>query len=171
MWYSVVHVWYSKREKRSSFWMYFVAILENVLVFPSPILAIRPNASVVRSRKLQEWKISYSINVLVQTLIFTLLLCNIYVPNAAVWCSLISANHAQTLSVLKNHLVLISVNLWIRSDRSEVISNYKDDSNFASILKYTVINPSISSPDTLSPQGLCDNHSFLQPASSFSEAD
>ena len=68
-------------------------------------------------------------------------------------------------------MFLISVNLWINSDRSEVISNYEDDLNFESILKYTVINLSVSSPDALSPQGLCDNRSFLQSASSFNEAD
>lgn len=78
---------------------------------------------------------------------------------------------AQTLSDLKNYLLLISENIWISCDRSEVISNYKDDSNFESILKHTLINLSISSPDSLSPRGQCDNHSFLQPASPFNEAD
>lgn len=85
--------------------------------------------------------------------------------------SVISANCAQTLSDLDYYLFLISVNLWILSDRFEVTSNFKDNLNFESILKYTVISHSISSPNALNPQGLCNNHSFLQSASPFNEAD
>lgn len=85
--------------------------------------------------------------------------------------SLISANLAQTLSDFKKYWVLISVNLWINSDKSKVISNYKDDSDFESTLKYTAINNYISFTNALKPQGLCNNHCFCQSASSFNEAD
>lgn len=43
-------------------------------------------------------------------------------------CLFISAISAQTLSDFKNYLFLISVNHWISSARTKVVSNYENDS-------------------------------------------